>query len=112
MDRNVEAVQFLLKYLHVNVDAQANRPIIKAIFKLADPYKKEVILSKQLTEFHTSFVLLIKDFEFEFNNILKSKGKIVEHLSKSTKLPQSLKPILRSYLRTSKPKKLFLTVTS
>ena len=75
MDRNVGAVQFLLKYLHVNVDAQANWPIIKAIS--ADPYKKEVILSKQLTEFHTSFVLLIKDFEFEFNNILKSKGKLL-----------------------------------
>ena len=46
-----------------------------------------------MTEFHTSFVLLIKDFEFEFNSILKNKRNIVEHLSKSTELPQSLKPI-------------------
>ena len=81
LENNIEAVQFLLEHIGMNVNVQRT---LQTISSPASPYKTKLKVEFELRQFHTLFESLIRDAEYELQTAMVTTQINIEKLPKNT----------------------------
>ena len=105
VENNIEAVEFLLQKIQVDVNVQTNHSIIKKYPEKL--YMSESFVATQLSTFHVSFMSLIEDVENELQRTVEHTEVALKAMVKHT----TLLPPVRSandFIQAIKPYYNFL----